>query len=79
MDEDRPYFNIDYDRVIMLGNKFNGTVMNVRKPTNKVVFPTVSYTSPIQPFYFDEPYIEEFYFGSLVYKRVGETHIFYCP
>jgi hypothetical protein len=79
MDKNRPYFNIDYDMAIMLGNKFDGVVLKVKKSTDIITFPVVDEDQFIQPFDFDIDFNNRQIYGKLDYKRVGETHIFYCP
>lgn len=73
-----PYHNIDYDRAIMMGGKFDGMVLDVRKSTQKVIFPIVDEKQLIQPFGYDNDFDRITHYRKLEYYRVGETHIFYC-
>lgn len=71
----KPFESLDFEKAVLMGNKMHGAVLKVKRTTDKIIFPAVD--GSIHPFYFDEmPYPV---CRSLEYRRLTNTHIFYCP
>ena len=72
-DRKDPYYNLDYDIVLLLGGPADGAEMVTKKGIQRIYIPTVrDYVTP------DLNLTSYNYLARLTYERRTGTRIFYC-